>query len=53
MAIFKQLQAEWINPESFLPLTIIIDQGEVKNRFFGSRTYEEFVEIINEINKDK
>ena len=51
--IGSQKNYEWINPESFLPLTIIIDQGEVKDRFFGSRTYEEFVEIIKQINNGK
>ena len=51
--IGSQKNYEWINPESFLPLTIIIDQGEVKDRFFGRRSYEEFVEIIQQINNDK
>ncbi len=51
--IGSQKNYEWINPESFLPLTIIIDQGEVKDRFFGSRTYEEFVEIIEQVNNEK
>ena len=51
--IGSQKDQDWINPESFLPLTIIIDQGEVKNRFFGSRTYEEFDEIIKQVNVEK
>lgn len=42
----SQKNYQWINPEKFLPMTIIIDQGKIQNRFFGSRTYEEFIEII-------
>ena len=45
----SQPNYSWINPEKFLPLTIIIDRGEIKNRFFGKRTYEEFVQIIEQI----
>ncbi len=45
----SQPNYSWINPEKFLPLTIIIDKGEVRSRFFGSRTYEEFVEIIGQV----
>lgn len=42
---------QWINPEKFLPLSIVIDKGQVKSRFFGRKTYEEFVEIIKQVKK--
>lgn len=44
---------DWINPEKFLPLSIIIDKGEVKKRFFGRKTYEEFLKIIGQINEER
>ncbi|WP_422103980.1 TlpA family protein disulfide reductase [Winogradskyella sp.] len=36
----------WINPEKFLPVTIIIEEGIVKERFLGRKTYEELVAIV-------
>jgi thiol-disulfide isomerase/thioredoxin len=44
----SQKNNEWINPENFLPLTVIIKNGIVEQRIFGRKSYEEFVEIIAE-----
>ncbi|WP_299549004.1 redoxin domain-containing protein [Seonamhaeicola sp.] len=51
--IGSQKQHSWINPEKFLPLTVIIDKGKVANRFWGRKSYEEFVEIIEQVKKGK
>ncbi len=44
----SQEEGRWINPESFLPLSIIINRGVVTERFFGRKTYEEFEAIVRE-----
>lgn len=39
--------AEWMNLESFRPVTIIIDRGgAIQECFWGRRTYEEFEDLI-------
>lgn len=43
----SQPDSSWINPEKFLPLTVIINNGIVKERYFGRRSFQEFVNIIN------
>ncbi len=44
--IGAQKDNEWINPEKFLPLTVIIDKGQVQERFFGRKTYDELVQLL-------
>lgn len=45
----SQKKDTWINPENFLPLTVIVKSGIIKERYFGSKSYNEFVEIIENI----
>ncbi|AXT20370.1 TlpA family protein disulfide reductase [Flavobacteriaceae bacterium AU392] len=50
--IGMQKNYQWINPEKFLPLSVIIDRGKIKERFFGRKTYKNLVEIIEQVKKE-